>query len=317
MKRALLRIVLTILIVHLVVLGTVIVRAFMKPPIDSEVRAKGSGSYTMLSRGMVHYEHNVVNPDGPTAVMIHGITVPMVVWNKTVPALNEAGINTLRMDLYGRGYSDRPKAKYGAQFYIQQVTELLDSLNISDPIDIIGISMGGAIATNVSHTHPERIRSVTLIAPAISYRSEEGPEYAWRRLGRGLKAILNLRKVEVQDEREHLEDFRPHIREQLRYRGIEFTLLSMALYGKSEEFIFAFRELAKSDLPVQIIWGEKDHLLPLELGRRLASEFDSVPFHVIPEEGHTPQYENPTLVNPILVNFINSEYTEETTKESL
>lgn len=307
MKQALLRIVLTILVFHLLVVGVIVIRAFMKPPIDSEIRAKGSGSYTLLSRGMVHYEHNVVNPNGPTAVMIHGITVPMIVWNKTVPALNEAGINTLRMDLYGRGYSDRPKAKYGAELYIQQVAELLDSLSITEPIDIIGISMGGAIAANVSHTFPERIRTVTLIDPAVSYRSEEGPEYTWKRLGRGLKGIFNLRKKEVQEERKHLDEFKPHIREQFRYRGIEFTLLSMALYGKSENFIFAYRKLSKTDLPIQIIWGEKDHVLPLTLGKRLAAEFDSVPFHVIPEEGHTPQYENPTLVNPILVNFILSE----------
>lgn len=302
MKRLIKTAALIIVIPPAALLAIIFIRALSKPSLNDEYRKEGLGNYIELSRGVTHYEFNDMDTVGPVFVMIHGVTVPMIVWNNTVPALNESGISTLRLDLYGRGYSDRPKAKYNADLYVTQIRELLDSLGIDRPIHLAGVSMGGALAAFAANEMPERVASVTLIDPAVSYRKEEGKRYVWNRLKKGAKAIYAVRR-NGEMKRKHA-DFTPHIRRQFNFRGIEFSLLSMALFGDVENFVHAFRRLSEREIPVQIIWGEADKLLPIALGERLAKEFNDVPFHVIPGGGHTPQYGKAEKVNPILIDFV-------------
>lgn len=290
----------------LLILLVIIVRASVKPVLDDVSRAEGVGQYIELTDGVTHYEFNEVDSSAPLVVMIHGVTVPMVVWNKTVPALNNAGVSTVRMDLLGRGYSDRPKKKYEAELYVKQIRELLDSLNITRPVHILGVSMGGAIAAHFATAFPKQVASVTLIDPAVSYRHEDGGAYVWNRLRKGVTALRSMKRNGKKAVKMSHSDFSSHIKKQFKYRGIEFTLLSMALYGDSEDFIYAYRDLAKLNIPLQIIWGDNDKILPLDLGIRLSREFDSVPLHIIAEGGHTPHYAKPSKVNPIIITFVQS-----------
>ncbi|WP_150122055.1 alpha/beta fold hydrolase, partial [Sulfitobacter sp. HI0129] len=69
-------------------------------------------------------------------------------------------------DLYGRGYSDRPRTRQDAQFFHRQLRELLDHVGVGDDITLIGYSMGGAIATSFAAEHPGRIQQLVLLAPA-------------------------------------------------------------------------------------------------------------------------------------------------------
>ena len=46
-----------------------------------------------------------------SVVLIHGFSVPYFIWDPTFEALHAAGMNPLRYDLYGRGYSDRPQVR--------------------------------------------------------------------------------------------------------------------------------------------------------------------------------------------------------------
>lgn len=63
--------------------------------------AFGLTEFAKLSDGTVAYE--LTGPEsGELVVLVHGVSGPMMVWDKTVPALNAAGFRTLRFDLYGR-----------------------------------------------------------------------------------------------------------------------------------------------------------------------------------------------------------------------
>ena len=73
-----------------------------------------------------------------------GFSVPYYIWDPTFKALTDAGFRVLRYDYYGRGFSDRPDVPYTQAFYVRQLAELLDSLKITDSIDLVGLSLGGA-----------------------------------------------------------------------------------------------------------------------------------------------------------------------------
>lgn len=294
----------------------VIVRAFFKPALNGFYRQKALGSFIDLSKGKVHYEFNDKGPDAPVALLLHGITVPMVVWDKTIPALNDAGISTLRFDYYGRGFSDRPKVAYKTELYRNQTLELLDSLGITKPVHIMGVSLGGAISVGITARHPDKIASATLVDPAVSWSHENSKEekraHLKKRFDKLIQALTKGRSEE-REEKQHMAEFRPHIQEQFKYRGIEFSLLSMAIYGRLEEVLPSVRKVAQENsVPVSIIWGEEDKLLPISLGVKLSKEMPKADFHIIKGGGHTPHYEKPSVVNPLLVDFVKTHSANST-----
>src|SRR5262249_28014279 len=144
--------------------------------LDDTVRAQASGSFVRLADGYTHYE--LAGPArGPVVLLVHGLSVPYYLWDDTVGPLHTAGLRTLRLDLYGRGLSDRPEAVHNLDLYDRQLVGLLDALNLKEPVHLVGISMGGAIAVNFAVRHPERLAKLGLIAP-FGFPQETGASAA-------------------------------------------------------------------------------------------------------------------------------------------
>ena len=86
-----------------------------------------ASDFLPLSDGLCHYR--VDGPcDGPVVLLIHGATVPAWEFDRLAPFLTSAGYRAIRADLFGHGYSDRPRVKYGLDLFVRQLSELLDSL---------------------------------------------------------------------------------------------------------------------------------------------------------------------------------------------
>ena len=130
----------------------------------SEIRRRASLSG--LSDGFTHYEIGGP-PAGPVVVLAAGATVPYYIWDPTFAALVQAGFRVLRYDYYGRGYSDRPDMPFTQELYVRQFTELLESLHITQPFDLVGLSFGGSVITSVAARHPARVRSLVYVDPAF------------------------------------------------------------------------------------------------------------------------------------------------------
>ncbi|MGB7874199.1 MAG: hypothetical protein WBL25_07430, partial [Anaerolineales bacterium] len=76
--------------------------------LNEAARAGAPGSFVQLSDGCSHYELGGP-PDGQPVVLVHGFSVPYFIWDPTFSFLTECGFRALRYDLFGRGYSDRPR----------------------------------------------------------------------------------------------------------------------------------------------------------------------------------------------------------------
>jgi pimeloyl-ACP methyl ester carboxylesterase len=106
--------------------------------------------------------------DGKVVILAHGGTVPIWTWDKQVHALNDAGFRVLSYDKYGRGYSDRPDVTYDQELYKRQLLELVDKLALTEPFDLIGLSLGGGTAVNFTARYPDRVRKLVMISPFIN-----------------------------------------------------------------------------------------------------------------------------------------------------
>ena len=70
-------------------------------------------------------------------------------------------------ELYGRGYSDAPGAIYDDAFYASQTITLLEHVGwLNGKFDLLGFSLGGAIATKFTTVYSRYLNNLILVAPA-------------------------------------------------------------------------------------------------------------------------------------------------------
>ena len=266
------------------------------------------GRFVELPIGRVYLEL-AGPPQGQPVVLVHGFSVPCYIWDPTFPALAAAGLRVLRYDLYGRGRSDRPRARYDGPFFVRQLLGLLDTLGIDRPVDLVGLSMGGPICALFAQQHPQRTRRLVLIDPAGLPQPTPlaGRLLTLPLLGELLMALLGERLL-VKGQADDFFDpanmpaaYAQAYRRQLRTPGTKRALLSTLRGGLLTGAEQAYASLR---LPVLLIWGCHDRTVPFHLSQRLRDLIPHAEFHPIERAAHLPHYERPAEVNPLLIEFL-------------
>lgn len=105
------------------------------------------------------------NPDGPTVLILHGITGSTDTWDWLVPHL-AADYRVLRLDFRGHGQSGHPEGTYHFPSYVSDAIAVCERV-AGGPSFLIGHSLGGGTAAAVAQQRPELVRGVVLEDPAI------------------------------------------------------------------------------------------------------------------------------------------------------
>ena len=236
-----------------------------------------------------------------------GFSVPYYIWDPTFSALTEAGVRVLRYDYYGRGFSDRPDLPYDQAFYVRQLAELLDALQLTDPIDLVGLSLGGSIVTSVADTHPDRVRSLIYVDP--SFRSPEPAPAGSAAVWSFLTAILT--QPGWPDEQlgdflhpERFPDWPDRYRVQMQYRGFRRARLSELRANAAVDQREEVARVGKHDRPVLVVWGRQDPVVPYEESAALLDAMPRARLVTVDDSGHLPQWEQPAVFNAALLAFL-------------
>lgn len=123
------------------------------------------GAYAELPYGRVRYWQ--LGPKrGRKVILIHGLSIPSMIWKDVGPALAANGYRVLLYDLYGRGYSDAPQTTYDPTLYSVQLALLMQHVKW-DKATVVGVSMGGGVAAAFTSQFPNLVdENVVLIASA-------------------------------------------------------------------------------------------------------------------------------------------------------
>jgi pimeloyl-ACP methyl ester carboxylesterase len=105
-----------------------------------------------------------------TFVLVHGAWHGAWCWKNVVCLLKEAGHDAFAPDLPGHGRDDTPIAQVTFGAYCNKVREIVEAR--SEPVILVGHSMGGRVVTHVSELRPDKIRAAVYLA-AILLRNGE------------------------------------------------------------------------------------------------------------------------------------------------
>jgi pimeloyl-ACP methyl ester carboxylesterase len=284
---------------------------FETKQLDDETRKTAGGSFVRLPDGITHYE--LLNPvNEQTAVFVHGFSVPYFIFDPTFEFLTRSGFRVLRYDLFGRGFSDRPRVHYNIDLFVEQLLVLLDALRFTRPVNLIGLSMGGPITATFTARFPERVKSLALIDPAGVRPVSLSPTLKAMKLPGLAEAIFglvgseSLLKSAAKDfyDPEMVGMFLDRYKVQMRYKGFKRAILSSIRNNMLGSFMESYRGVGRMNKPVLMIWGRNDMTVPFEHSHDLRAAIPNAEFHVIEDCGHIPHYEKPDEFNPILLDFL-------------
>ncbi len=278
--------------------------------LNPQTRAGQAGQFIELPEGVVHYELSGPQ-DGPAVVLVHGFSVPYYVWDPTAQALTEAGFRVLRYDLYGRGFSDRPDATYNLNFFVKQLDDLTTALLPGQPIQVVGLSMGGPITAAFTNRNPDKVHSLTLIAPeTLPVTAKTIFPMNVPLLGEFVMKVYMVPVYLPQSQGGDafnpalLPDWEQKYRVQLQYKGFRNALLSTIRNLPKMDALHEYDLVGKMDLPVQVIWGEQDQSVSSEGIQLTLQAIPQAQYLQVIEAGHLPHYEQPAVVNPVLIGFL-------------
>jgi len=282
-----------------------------RPKMGPEAREIAPGEFAELSDGITHFKWYGPK-DGPVLVCVHGLTTPSYVWLPLIPGLIEAGFRVLTYDLYGRGFSDRPKDPQTREFFIRQLNELLQHQGVEGPINVMGYSMGGSVATVFAAADPSRIQRLILLAPAGMMHVPGWLSSMARKLPvLGDWLALGFAGWQLQRGAEQMEGPADVIAEmadrqgyELGFRGYMPAVLSSQRYLLATPLEAEHRALAAAGLPVYAIWGQEDSVIPIAAMGKLAEWNRAARQASVPGAEHGLGYTHPTEVIEALADVL-------------
>lgn len=300
-----------LLIVLVILLEPLAIGFLRRRPMNAAAQAQAPGQFADLPSGKTHYQWKGPQ-DGPVAVCVHGLTTPSYVWGAIVQGLTLMDYRVLTYDLYGRGYSDRVGGSQNAEFFNRQLEELLEDQGIDGGIMLLGYSMGGAIVTCYGAKHPDMLERLVLIAPAgFGIVRDRMTNFIINThvLGDWLILVFggsSLRKGIRRDSDipSEVPDIYAMQKADTYVRGFLPALLSSLRNLLANTLEDEHKLLAVSDVPVAVIWGEADTVIPLSGHDKLAKINPTARQTTIPNAPHSLTYTYPREVIAAIQKFL-------------
>ncbi len=239
----------------------------------------------------VHYEDRGPR-DGAPLVLIMGLGGSGASWFRMLPHV-EPEYRTLVLDNRGTGQTSDPPLRRPLQLgdMVRDVVAVLDDAGVASA-HVHGVSMGGMIGQQLALRHPERVRSLALGCTTAGHRlvRQQPP---WRLLAGGALGPFDPRRSWQMVEpalyaRRTITERRDRIKEDLRVRaGERIGIRTVPAQLVAAAGHRAHGRLHRLDgLPVTVIHGDEDRLIPIGVGRDLASRIPGAEFVELPECGH-------------------------------
>ena len=253
-----------------------------------------SGNFSELSNGFTYYQIDNRFSEN-TLVFIHGFSVPSYIWDKTYNTAKEKGFKVIKLDLYGRGFSDNPDLDYTDELFANQVIELLQELEINNAT-FLGLSNGGRVISKLADLKPNMVEKLIYVsASSFNNHTEiENKNVSKDEIDNFIKnRYPTISSGQLSDFKypENYPSWDDKYEELLKFKGFARGLISTLknhVNLDSEN-----KEISDSNKKVYTIWGDSDSVVVYndikdKLNKLLPNRFE----YTVPNSGHLPHIEN-------------------------
>lgn len=291
------------------------------PPLEGTVPehelADPDSKFIEVNGLSVHYKEQGA---GQTAfILLHGFGASAFSWREVMGPFSELG-RVIAYDRPAFGLTSRPmpgdwtgENPYSPESQAAIVVGLMDALGI-EKAWLVGNSAGGTVAVYTALTHPERVAGLILVDAAI-YTGGGSP--AWARPFLGTPQMRHLGPLLARQIATSGDDFirtafhnpslvTPEIlagyRKPLQAHNWDRALWELTASSRPLGLAERLDEL---NLPVLVLTGDDDRIVPTEESIRLGGEIPGATLVVIPNAGHVPHEEKPEEFMQAVRDFLN------------
>ncbi|MGQ5261206.1 alpha/beta fold hydrolase [Micromonospora sp. ZYX-F-536] len=252
---------------------------------------------------------------GQPVVLIHGFPFNGATWEKETNALLNAGYRTITLDRRGFGNSAQPAFGYDYNTFAADLDVLMTELDLSD-VTLVGHSMGtGEVVRYLGNYGSRRVSRAVLLSPLqpMLGKANDNPEGVDRGLFTGFQQAI------IKDRFAYLTQFcdaffnysenKGKLVSEEAYRAhwqIGAMASGRATHNSVDAWLEDFRpDLPKIDVPVLIVQGDKDNVLPLPVtGQRLAPMLPTSQLITLKGAPHGIPWTHADDVNKAIMDFM-------------
>ncbi len=250
------------------------------------------------SVGNLHVFDGAGSGDLPPILVFHGINSRASNYHQVLSLLLRRCRRVIAPDLPAHGLSDRP-ATVDPEMMRRGMSELLDQV-VDEPMIVVGNSLGGVSGIRFAQERPELVSGLFLSSPGGARQSAEE-----------LQDFLSVFKFESTSDAAHFLD-RIHLHPPWYRRLVARSVYRMFTEPPMKQFIenlstddlITPEDLAQLTMPLLMIWGRGDRLLPLQHYKFYC---DHLPKHAIiedpPDFSHCPYQDRPDELAARILHF--------------
>ena len=247
-----------------------------------------------------------IRGNGSPIILVHGFPLDHSMWSYQIEFLSKRH-RVIAPDLRCFGRSEVTPGMVSMQQFAEDLAELLNVLQITEPVAFMGLSMGGYIAWPFIQQSAKRVGRLILCDTRSLADTEEMMRgrmmMAARVMDEGIEFVPDVMLPKIfapksfDDYPERIATMRKVILNNSRV-GIAAAQRGMAGRPDSTDL------MAQIDIPTLVIVGQHDPISPPAEMRRMAELIPHANFREIRDAGHMAPLENPAEVNCVLEEFL-------------
>jgi pimeloyl-ACP methyl ester carboxylesterase len=183
-------------------------------------------------------------------------------------------------------------------FLTDRLTEFLDRFVQAPPYHLVASSLGGQIAVEYTHRHPDKVSRLALLCPSGMGTEEKLPIADGPRDSQGLvESVFYDRRLVTPAVVEYFE--RKFASKPWR------KAMFQTVRGTKQHSVQ--NKLTAIQRPTLVICGEQDRIVDPHHVERICTGLPNFKFVMLPKCGHAPQLEQPRIVNRLVLDFLRAE----------
>ena len=266
--------------------------------------------------------HSESTGSGDPILLIHGFGGSIYSWREFIPILSKSN-KVITVDLKGFGHSPKPAdMQYSVYDQAALIINIIQENDLKN-LTIVGHSYGGAVvlavALNLLDLNPNRLSKIILI-DSVAY-AQPKPGFI-KTLRSPILSPIVFFLLSNKQLVKHVLKLAYYNNDKIPNEAVNIYSKAINSHEAKNALVQVARNLVPSDvedlcssyknirIPTLILWGREDKIVPLWVGKRLASEIPGSRLVIIEQCGHMPHEEKPEDAIIIITRFLLGEAWE-------